>query len=447
MSHSDTTPRAFTADRLNAAFNEAGGQARPDYLPDIVAQAGRTRQRPAWTFLERWLPMDIAVRRQGVPRTVFVVAALALLVALLIATIAFIGSRPAQPLLRGATNGLIAFASDSDIVVVEPDGSGRRTLISAPSELGGMAYSPDGRRLAYWSRVLSGTWDLTVVDADRGNPVTVASGITATYTTSRPDWSPDGANIAYSARTPPVEGSSCQRGNGDFCTSRIFTAAADGSGARQIGDPDLDARSPDWSPDGSTIAFGGGNASPSVGVHLYLMDADGSDVRQLSDVVGSDWAFVQVDWSHDGTKIVGQAGAADNIANWDIWVINADGSGATNVGAYPEGIDEVIPSWAPDRDALTWWASADGIVLWEGGDDPVDAPGGRGQPVVSRWPAPLWEHGCRHRRDGPRWHRAADRRRSRRRYCLATAVRLARTAGEGRRYGALSFDATSWSAK
>ena len=80
MSHSDTTPRALTADRLNAAFNEVGGQARPDYLPDIVAQAGRTRQRPAWTFLERWLPMDIAVRRQGVPRTVLVFAVLALLV-------------------------------------------------------------------------------------------------------------------------------------------------------------------------------------------------------------------------------------------------------------------------------------------------------------------------------------------------------------------------------
>ena len=105
MTHSDTTPRTLTADRLGAAFNEVGGQARPDYLPDIVAQAGRTRQRPAWTFLERWLPMDIAVRRQGVPRAVLVFAVLALLLTLLVATVAFIGTRPSQLPLAAATNG------------------------------------------------------------------------------------------------------------------------------------------------------------------------------------------------------------------------------------------------------------------------------------------------------------------------------------------------------
>ena len=169
-------------------------------------------------------------------------------------------------------------------------------------------------------------------------------------------------------------------------------AAADGSGARQIGDPALDARSPDWSPDGSTIAFGGGNASPTIGVHLYLMDADGSNVRQLSDVVGSDWAFVRVDWSHDGTKIVGQAGATDNMANWDIWVINADGSGATNVGAHAAGRRD--HSQLGTRPGCTGVVVADGIVLMEEGADPVDLPGRTASPVVARWPAPDGDHGC-----------------------------------------------------
>lgn len=326
--------------------------------------------------------MDIAVRRQGVPRAVLLFAVLALLLTLLVATIAFIGTRPSQPPLAAATNGLIAFASGGDLVVVEPNGNGRRTLVSGAFDVGGMAYSPDGRRLAYWSKALAtGTWDLTVMDADGRNALPVATGISE-VTTPHPAWSPDGATIAYSARTSPAEdGPACQSyGNGDFCTSRIFLAAADGSGVRQIGDPAMDARSPAWSPDGSTISFGGGNASPAIGVHLYLMNADGSGVRQLSDVRGSDWAFAQTDWSHDGTKIVGQAGAADNILEWDIWVINADGSGATNVGAHAGG-DEILPSWAPDRDALAWWWN--GVVLLEPGGDPVNFPGAPSSPVWS----------------------------------------------------------------
>ena len=156
------------------------------------------------------------------------------------------------------------------------------------------------------------------------------------------------------------------------------------------------------------------------------MDADGTDVRQLSDVVGSDWAFVRVDWSHDGTKIVGQAGAADNIAEWDIWVINADGSGATNVGAHAGG-DEIIPSWAPDRDCTDMVGGTKRIVLLEEGAEPVDLPGEGGG---------LWSP------DGQLLYGPTDAgivvrdldgtvqmtdRRPRRRCCLATAVRVAQS--------------------
>ena len=93
MNRPHTTPRSFSTDQLHAALGDVAGPARPDYLPDIVAQAGRIRQRPAWTFLERWLPLDIAVRRQGVPRAAVLFAVLSLLVALLAAGGLYVGSQ------------------------------------------------------------------------------------------------------------------------------------------------------------------------------------------------------------------------------------------------------------------------------------------------------------------------------------------------------------------
>jgi dipeptidyl aminopeptidase/acylaminoacyl peptidase len=377
MKRVDFRSRALSADQLNAALHEVGGSAQTDYLTDIVAQAGRTRQRPAWTLPERWLPMTIALRPAAVPRAFVYLALLATLLALLAFTSLFFGASPSiPPTVPRVHNGLIAFDANGDIDVAGPDGSGQRALISGPGTQYGPNWSPDGSRLAYKSDTYGSGWQLIVVNADGTHPVTVASGTLELTGAPGPAWSPDGTTIAYSARTGLT--GTCPGGysDGDFCTSRIFLAAADGSGSHQIGDPTLDARSPAWSPDGSTIAFGGGNAGQ--GVHLYLMDASGANVRQLSDVTGRVYAFIRNSWSPDGTMVAGQASAADGSPDpWDTWIIPVDGSAPTAVGIHDADADEILPSWAPDRDALAWTSNGH-TVLMEVGAAPVDLapPGG-----------------------------------------------------------------------
>jgi hypothetical protein len=49
--------------RITEAIDEIAAARRPDYLDDIFRQTARTAQRPRWTFLERWLPMDTAIAR------------------------------------------------------------------------------------------------------------------------------------------------------------------------------------------------------------------------------------------------------------------------------------------------------------------------------------------------------------------------------------------------
>ncbi len=108
-----------------------------------------------------------------------------------------------------------------------------------------------------------------------------------------------------------------------------------------------------YSPDGEHILFasnrhayeGGLSAEeqailerdPSYFMELYVMRADGSDVRRLTDTPGYDGGPF---YSHDGRKIVWRRFTADG-GSAEVYTANADGSGAravTRLGAM---------SWAP----------------------------------------------------------------------------------------------------
>lgn len=180
MNNSHRTPRSFSADQLRAALGDVGGPARPNYLADIVAQAGRMRQRPAWTFLGQWLSTDIAVRRQGVSQAAVVFASLFLLVALLAAGAISIGSRlsgPARPLGLPTTPG-----AWERILIETPSGTGRVASIAAGPRgllavVGGdeparLAVSPDGRT---WTLVPDAQHPQLSNDRSFGLPSVVAT--------------------------------------------------------------------------------------------------------------------------------------------------------------------------------------------------------------------------------------------------------------------------------
>ncbi len=79
-------------------------------------------------------------------------------------------------------------------------------------------------------------------------------------------FSPDGRRIAYSLASAE--------------STQIWVAQADGSGARQLTDtPYFINTSPSWAPDGKRIAFvSNQGGSPQI----YVMNADGSGVRRLT---------------------------------------------------------------------------------------------------------------------------------------------------------------------
>ena len=156
--------------------------------------------------------------------------------------------------------------------------------------------------------------------------------------------------------------------------SDIYIMDADGGNVRQLTDSPEEARAPAWSPDGSQIAFASG---PSLGTRgVYVMNADGSNVRLLTNraVPGT-----SLTWSPDGTEI-----AFERLSGYGpgIYVMNADGG---NVRQLTDAwTSNLSPDWSPDGTQIAF-SSFDIYVM--------DADGGNLRRLTdgsgSDW-APAW---------------------------------------------------------
>src|SRR5258708_36802315 len=90
-------------------LDEQAGRGAPGYLDEVLARTTRTRQRPAWSSLERWLPVAITFRARVAPMSrsfwaLTLIAVLALAAALLV--LAGGGHRRPPHFVTAANGGL-----------------------------------------------------------------------------------------------------------------------------------------------------------------------------------------------------------------------------------------------------------------------------------------------------------------------------------------------------
>lgn len=116
----------------------------------------------------------------------------------------------------------------------------------------------------------------------------------------------------------------------------IYSISTDGTGRRTLTDSSANDYDAHYSPDGRQIVFVSNRGS---GTNLYLMEADGSNVEQLT-FGGSN---LDPDWSPDGELI---AFSSNRDGNQHIFVMDADGSNIFRVtsGDYMWLYD---PVWMP----------------------------------------------------------------------------------------------------
>ena len=327
-----------------------------DDIDSLIRQTAGVRQRPRWSFPERWLRMSDTtlprpILRSFPVRPVAVLIALVLLVAALVAV--GIGSRPRFPApFAPAANGQVAMARGGDLFLVDPETGIERPLVAGTAPDDYPVFSPDGTKVAF-ERAAGGS-TLMIVGIDGGAPIAASERVIGIYGLQ---WSPDGSSLVFV--------------NGD-----LVVVAADGSGGGALPIAARTEGYPMWRPDGKAILFLGslGGVSGS-----YLVRPDGSDLRPITQADGSIVNDGLAQWLPDGHRILTRRfeSADGGPAQLRLHVMTIDDSGRVTedrvVGPALKGaaIGYSLPrdgtraiSAIPQSDGATWRV---GVIPLDGG--------------------------------------------------------------------------------
>jgi dipeptidyl aminopeptidase/acylaminoacyl peptidase len=381
--------------RLPGLLTELAEPRTPDYLDDLLWQTAHTSQRPAWSLIERWLPMvDVARQPVLAPRIPWRSVGLAVvLIALLVAAaaVALIGTRPRLPEPFGlARNGLIAYAADGDIYTVDPATGAAIAAVTGPETDLEPVWSLDGTRFAFERKVAGATGPglLFVAGPDGTELIQVTPESLAIIESYA--FSPDGTELLIQANPTGLPSIFIAKSDGTGIRMlEIGMPAAESSWRPPMGDEILFARQDislhavnlmtgqvrtivapssgrwrgvvGWSPDGSQIAYREWVDSDDLTVRTHIIAADGTNDRILPIPEDAVWE-AGLGWSNDGTRLIAIRGDTGGFESSRAVVRPFDGAGTGIEIDYPGVIQpECCTSWA--------WAPDDSSILGTPSDE------------------------------------------------------------------------------
>src|SRR3989441_1593600 len=209
------------------------------------------------------------------------------------------------------SQGYVWALYDYDIYIADADGAHARRLTTSPGYDAEGTLSPDGRTIVFTS-LRDGDLDIYTMRTD-------GSGLRRlTHTLGYdggPTFSPDGKLIVYRASHPATAG--------DSATYR-------GLLARHVVRP--------------------------LKMDLWVMNADGSDQRQVTHLTGASFAPA---FTPDGRRIIFASNWREpRSRNFDLYLVNLDGSGLEQVTTSPEF--DAFPMFSPDGGRLVWASNRHG---------------------------------------------------------------------------------------
>lgn len=311
-------------------LHERADWTAPSYLDEVLVQTRRTRQRPWWSGLDRWLPGGWAAPEIPGLRIGRLVVVLAL-VAALVATAVYVGSRPRRPPPFGpAGNGVILYgAGDGDLYTLDIVTGATIPIVTGGPDDETPEFSHDGSRFVFARKAESaGRWILMVANADGTN----ARPLTGPVDPQWNAWSPDDTQVAVvdAAGTPTL--TLYQLAGGAPLTldirGRLATNAA-------------------FVPDGSAIVFLG-STSRSFGIYA-IATAGTSAPRTIVTPVPAETIITNPILSPDGATVAYTRWEAAHSAIHLVDVATGDDHA---VKLDPTSAGENTAAWSPDGSRL-----------------------------------------------------------------------------------------------
>ncbi len=234
-----------------------------------------------------------------------------------------------------ATAGAFAFASDresghDEVWLMKPGGAPERvTQHEDDSAYDEPTFSPDGQWIVFQQ-----SWDPAKA---------AAQGASASADPAQDDAGDDTSEQDSLWKVP--------RGGG------APVKLVDGKATK------TDNRQPNWSPKGDRIVFQR-RAANGDSWALWTVNADGSGLRQVTDVPGD---HTDPSWSPDGRRLVFSS-TTGNLPTAQVFVVSADGGAPVRV-TDDDGSYDGAPSWSPDGRWIVFESSAGGAedhpaALW-----------------------------------------------------------------------------------